>query len=146
MPRLDGWRASCIALGLFMAAAIAAPAQTFSTVFTFDGTNGAGPSALIQATDGNFYGTTIGGGAGSSCGDGGGCGTFFKITPEGTLTTLYSFCTQTACADGENPIGALVQGTDGNFYGVTEDINFLPSQTLCSQRCGTVFKITPQVC
>jgi uncharacterized repeat protein (TIGR03803 family) len=143
MPRLDGWRASCIALGLFMAAAIAAPAQTFSTVFTFDGTNGAGPSALIQATDGNFYGTTIGGGAGSSCGDGGGCGTFFKITPEGTLTTLYSFCTQTACADGENPIGALVQGTDGNFYGVTEDINFLPSQTLCSQRCGTVFKITP---
>jgi uncharacterized repeat protein (TIGR03803 family) len=43
------------------------------------------PEALIQASDGNFYGTTDGGGAGGS-------GTVFKITPGGTLTALYNFC------------------------------------------------------
>jgi uncharacterized repeat protein (TIGR03803 family) len=76
-------------------------------------TDGNGPyGSLTQATDGNFYGTTYGGGGTSD-------GTVFKITPEGTLTTLYSFCPQTPCADGARPYGGLVQATNGIFYGTT---------------------------
>ena len=46
-------------------------------------------------------------------------GTVFKITPSGTLTTLYSFCSQTACTDGAYPVAGLVQATNGDFYGTT---------------------------
>ena len=76
-------------------------------------TDGEYPIAgLVQATDGNFYGTTNAGGANGS-------GTVFKITPRGTLTTLYGFCSQTKCADGSNPYAGLVQATNGSFYGTT---------------------------
>jgi uncharacterized repeat protein (TIGR03803 family) len=84
------------------------------TLHTFDRIDGALPYAgLVQATDGNLYGTTEYGGANN-------LGTVFKITPKGTLTTLYNFCSQTNCADGTYPQAALVQGSDGNFYGTTE--------------------------
>jgi uncharacterized repeat protein (TIGR03803 family) len=73
--------------------------------------DGAHPSALIQATDGNFYGAAHNGGAN-------GWGTVFKITPEGALTTVYNFCSQSNCSDGFTPSGPLVQATDGNFYGI----------------------------
>ena len=110
------------------------PSGTLTMLYSFCSqsgcTDGAGPSGLVQATDGNFYGTTDGGGANNSCG-GSGCGTVFKITPTGTLTTLYSFCSQSGCTDGENPGAGLVQATDGNFYGTTGGDE------------GTVFKITP---
>ncbi len=66
---------------------------------------------LIQATDGNLYGTTTNGGPNA--------GTVFKITPQGALTTLYTFCSQLGCADGSVPYGDLLQATDGNFYGTT---------------------------
>jgi uncharacterized repeat protein (TIGR03803 family) len=96
---------------------------------TFDHTDGAIPSGpLIQGADGNFYGTTNNGGINSS-------GSVFKITPAGTLTTLYNFCSLTNCADGEYPFGPLVQGTDGNFYGTTQDRG--------AHLNGTIFKITP---
>jgi len=67
---------------------------------------------LIQATDGSLYGATAFGGAQ-------GDGAIFKVTTGGTLTTLYSFCSRAKCPDGVNPQAALVQGTDGNFYGTT---------------------------
>jgi uncharacterized repeat protein (TIGR03803 family) len=96
---------------------------------SFDSTDGAGPeAALIQATDGNFYGTTSGGGVHAS-------GTVFKITPAGKLTTLYSFCSQTNCPDGANPIAGLIQATDGNFYGTATQGG--------ANGGGTLFKITP---
>jgi uncharacterized repeat protein (TIGR03803 family) len=85
-------------------------------------TDGEAPDAeLIHATDGNFYGTTSGGGASANCTYPGGCGTIFKITPSGALTTLYSFCMQgvSVCTDGYSPSTALSQGTDGNLYGTT---------------------------
>jgi uncharacterized repeat protein (TIGR03803 family) len=82
---------------------------------------------VVLAVDGNFYGTTFAGGNNSE-------GTFFKITPGGNLTTLYSFCAQNNCADGGGPVG-LVQGRDGNFYGVTEDGG-------ANGLSGTVYKIT----
>jgi uncharacterized repeat protein (TIGR03803 family) len=98
--------------------------------------DGAQASSLIQATDGNFYGTTYEGG--SNCVDTNGCGTVFRITPAGTLTTLYSFCSQRRCFDGANPDASLIQATDGNLYGTTSSL------TNCGgASCyGTVFRIT----
>jgi len=112
------------------------PTGTLTTLHSFDSTDGQLPYAgLIQAANRNFYGTTIGGGAN-------GYGTVFKITPAGGLTTLYSFCAQTNCVDGRTPTGALALGTDGNFYGITGY-----GGTNCTTPpwvgCGTVFKITP---
>jgi len=93
--------------------------------------DGADPDgALALGSDGNLYGTTYFGGANNEA------GTVFKITPQGALTTLYSFCSKASCADGANPFGALVQGSDGNFYGTT----YAGGN---STNNGTVFKITP---
>jgi uncharacterized repeat protein (TIGR03803 family) len=73
---------------------------------------------LIQGTDGNLYGATFSGGANeTSCN--GGCGTLFKITTAGKLTTLYNFCSKSGCTDGSSPEGGLVQDTNGTFYGTT---------------------------
>jgi uncharacterized repeat protein (TIGR03803 family) len=109
--------------------AITLPAQTLTTLFTFDGTDGEVPvGPLTQGTDGNLYGTTSAGGVHDS-------GTVFKITLSGTLTTLYSFCSQSGCPDGATPYAGLVQATGGDFYGTTYEGG--------ANRRGTVFKITP---
>jgi uncharacterized repeat protein (TIGR03803 family) len=109
------------------------PSGTLTTLHSFDDTDGTEPHGLIQATNGNFYGTTAFGGANGE-------GTVFEITPSGTLTTLHSF----DGADGEAPQAALIQATDGNFYGTTSRGG---ANKLCPPRrtvtCGTVFKITP---
>ena len=105
------------------------PAGKLTTLFSFcaqppyciDGSLSYGQ--LIQATDGNFYGTTETGGTV-------GFGTVYKITPNGVLTTLHSF----AISDGSDPNSALVQGTDGYFYGTT----YAGGNT----NVGTAFKIT----
>jgi uncharacterized repeat protein (TIGR03803 family) len=90
---------------------------TFTTLYTFcslpNCADGSYPvSGLTLANDGNFYGVTNDGGTHNY-------GTFFKMTPQGTLTTLYSFCSQANCADGYYPGAKLLQGLNGNFYGVT---------------------------
>ena len=104
------------------------PDGTLDIVHYFDGTHGSGPGAnLIQATDGNFYGTTEGGGANSQ-------GTVFKITPSGVFTTLYNFCALPDCTDGASSRAPLVQGSDGNFYGTTWGDDVM---------AGSVFKVTP---
>ena len=96
-----------------------------TTLASFSYTNGANPvGALLQASDGLFYGTT---GAG---GTNGGWGTVFRMTADGTLTSLYSF----AYDDGAYPGAGLVQATDGNLYGTTAE-GGLGGQ-------GTVFRIT----
>ena len=89
-------------------------------------------AGLIQATNGNLYGTTVGGGAN-------GGGTLFKITTSGTVTTLYSFCSQSACADGQTPLAVLVQATNGDLYGTT---GFGGANCADTGGCGTIFKIT----
>jgi uncharacterized repeat protein (TIGR03803 family) len=124
------------------------PDGTLTTLYSFcsqsDCTDGERPAAsLIQATDGNLYGTTTYGGAnGYICGEG--CGTVFEITPSGTLTTLYSFCSQAGCLDGADPYAALIQGTDGNFYGITVEggANSCIVGTT-NYGCGTLFRIAP---
>lgn len=110
-------------------------AQTFHTLLSFDNSDGANPEAgLLLGADGNLYGTTFNGGANRA-------GTVFKITPKG-LTTLYSFCSQGGCADGQAPAASLVQAADGSFYGTTSagGANCAGSPLY---GCGTVFKITP---
>lgn len=108
-------------------AAPASPAQAFTTIYNFcsqmncvDGTNPY--SGFVQGIDGNFYGTTAGGGAN-------GRGEVFKISPSGAISTIYSFCSQPNCADGVNPITALILGSDGNFYGTTARTAFRLTST-----------------
>jgi uncharacterized repeat protein (TIGR03803 family) len=121
---------------IVVAMAGVASAQTFKTLVEFDGTDGANPfSTLTQGTDGNYYGTNQFGGN-YTC-QVPGCGTIFKLSPQGVITTLYTFCAQMSCSDGISPWAALVLGTDGNFYGTTYsggDPNY---------SAGTVFKMTP---
>jgi uncharacterized repeat protein (TIGR03803 family) len=99
------------------------PAGKLTTIYTFctksGCPDGSAPYAgVIQATDGNLYGTTFGGGTNNSdCTAG--CGTIFKLTTAGVLTTLYKFCSESNCADGSAPQGGLVQDTNGTFYGTT---------------------------
>ncbi len=97
---------------------------------SYENSDGADPyAALVLGTDGNFYGTAFNGGTGSY-------GTVFKITPSGLFTTLYSFTADNnGNLDGANPQAALVQGSDGNFYGTTALGGANDS--------GTVFSITP---
>jgi uncharacterized repeat protein (TIGR03803 family) len=134
--KLRLWRTICLVCVFCAVAAIGSSAQTFKTLVSFNGTDGQNPAlgSLVQGLDGNFYGTTFFGGA-----NGDYVGTVFKITPSGKLTTLYSFCAQSNCTDGENPEAGLVLATDGNFYGTATfgGPNCEPGG------CGTVFKITP---
>ena len=132
MKKSSAWKMVCIVLMFCAAAVINSPAQTLVTLYSFcaqqNCADGDYPRAgLVQATDGNFYGTTYG--TRENCQQG--CGTVFKLTPQGTLTTLHSF----SGGDGANPWAGLVQATDGNFYGTT----FYGG----TQGFGTVFKITP---
>lgn len=170
--------------GILLCAGTYAFAQTFTTIANFNGANGSQPyyETLIQGTDGELYGTTENGGASNSCASG--CGTIFRVTRDGVLTTLVSF-DQTNGAqpyagltlgiggeyygmtyaggdsgqgtvfrmspagqltplhsfsylvDGANPMAALIQAADGNFYGTT-----FQGGTLGFLSYGTVFKIT----
>jgi uncharacterized repeat protein (TIGR03803 family) len=85
-----------------------------------------------------LYGTTGASGTGP-----GGSGTVFKISSEGQLETLYTFCAQSGCADGSSPFGTLTQATDGNLYGTTFSGSVFASICNAFLGCGTVFEITP---
>jgi uncharacterized repeat protein (TIGR03803 family) len=99
-----------------------------STVFSFNGTNGSYPRGLMQASDGNFYGVTGCGGIGYAGRVSSGAGTVFKMTPDGTLTTLVTF------TNNELPFGGLLQASDGNLYGTT--------RTGGAYGHGTVFRLS----
>jgi uncharacterized repeat protein (TIGR03803 family) len=122
------------------------PAGKLTTLYSFCSqtgcTDGSLPNAgLVQDSNGNLYGTTTGGGTFSSaCPFFSGCGTVFKITAIGVLTTLYSFCAQTNCTDGTSPDAGLVQASNGNLYGITSSGG---ANCELNLGCGTVFKISP---
>jgi uncharacterized repeat protein (TIGR03803 family) len=113
------------------AVCLAAPclhgALTFTTLVSFNGTNGANPSAgLVQGSDGNFYGTAPNGGASNN-------GTVFAISSDGSFfANVYNF---TGGTNGAAPVGGLVMGTDSHFYGTT--------YTGGLSNCGTIFQISP---
>jgi uncharacterized repeat protein (TIGR03803 family) len=95
-----------------------------TTLVNFDYLSGGYPlGALVQASDGAFYGTASEGGTN-------GWGTVFRMEADGTLTTLYSF----SYDDGAYPSAGLVQATDGNLYGTTLEGGWGGQ--------GTVFRIT----
>jgi uncharacterized repeat protein (TIGR03803 family) len=98
--------------------------NSFGTVFSFSaagglrtlhrfiGNDGFDPQELLAAADGNFYGGATFGGN-SSCPSG--CGTVFKITTRGVMTSLHRFHGK----DGSNPFGGMLQAASGELYGTT---------------------------
>jgi uncharacterized repeat protein (TIGR03803 family) len=114
-------------VAVFVVTAVGARAQDLTTLFSFNGADGAGPylGSLIQATNGQFYGTTEGGGANSE-------GTVFEISPSGSFAMVYSFGYPNLY-----PQSGLVQASDGNFYGATY-------AGAGGSDLGTVYRITPK--
>jgi hypothetical protein len=128
----------------FITLASAGFAQTETVLYSFQGTpDGLQPSsALVEDSQGNLYGTTPNGGAGS------GFGTAFQLTPPSTTggswteTVIYSFGSTTT--DGTFPLAGLIFDKQGNLYGTT----FYGGTGNCSLggpviACGTVFKLSP---
>jgi uncharacterized repeat protein (TIGR03803 family) len=102
------------------------PSGVLTVLYTFPGTSGlAYPMAVTLGTDGNFYGTALGGGVNKF-------GGVFKISPQGNLTVLHSF---SGTPDGQTPKGAIIQASDGNFYGTTEAGG--------ANGFGSIYKMTP---
>jgi uncharacterized repeat protein (TIGR03803 family) len=89
-------------------------AGVVTVMYSFDFTHGSHPNGpLVQGTDGNFYGTTSGGGTLDG-------GVVFKLTPAKVLTVLYNFNAKPGSVDGNLVDAGVIQATDGNFYGVTD--------------------------
>jgi uncharacterized repeat protein (TIGR03803 family) len=100
-----------------------------TTLYSFDGTGSSWPAAaLIQGIDGDFYGSTLIGPFTNGFAYG---GSIFRIRPDGDVTTLHTF----SGADGLNPSAALIQASDGSFFGTTMYGGPFDG--------GTVFRITP---
>ena len=103
------------------------PTGTLTTLSHFQSTATYPSAGLMQASDGNFYGTNSG-----IVGD---YGEIIKLTPAGKVTTVHAFCSKGyTCPDGADPFGTLLQAADGNLYSTTAfggTTNF-----------GTIFKIS----
>jgi len=120
-----------------------APNGTETVLYSFEGNDhddGTGPQApLIENKAGNLYGTTSGGG-GTGCSDGFGCGTVFKLAPDGTETVLHAFA---GGNDGANPLAGVIEGEAGDFYGTTMWGGGEGCDYVGFSGCGTVFKVAP---
>jgi uncharacterized repeat protein (TIGR03803 family) len=107
------------------------PSGGFNVLYSFCSQRGCPdgnyPSTPILGSDGNFYGTTESGGNRFEG------GTVYKMTLDGQLTTLYSFCTTNECPDGAEP-GGIIQASDGNLYGITIGA--------AMQDSGTLFRVS----
>ncbi len=106
------------------------PSGDFSVVYSFGGADGYAPTALLQGTDGDLYGTTTFGGPAyiNTAPSQQGNGTVFRLSLQSTLSTVVAFATHVST-------NSLIQGSDGNLYGTTYDGG--------QAGFGSVFKITP---
>jgi uncharacterized repeat protein (TIGR03803 family) len=94
-------------------------------------------AGLFEDSSGNLYGTTQYGGANLG-------GTVFKLDSTGHYSVLYNFCSQTNCADGNQPLSTLIQDASGNLYGTTNRGGATnPNCPYPASGCGTVFKLDP---
>ncbi len=117
---------SPLVASILLAVAAQAPAAPLATLHSFSGPDGNQPHAgLILGSDGNFYGTTLLGGTGVNP-----AGTVFRMTPNGDVTTLYTFSFQVT---GDEPFAGVVEGSDGAFYGTTRG---------SGAYLGNVFRVT----
>jgi uncharacterized repeat protein (TIGR03803 family) len=142
MQELKFGKIACIVAVFCIAAAVASSAQTFTTLVKFNGTpQPANPTQLVAGIDGNIYGVTQAGGTNGTSSTG---GTFFRMTPAGKVSVLYSFCALANCADGTTPNG-LIQAANGKFFGTTA-LGGASDAAICSNvgiGCGTFFVIGP---
>ena len=117
-----------VAVATFILRPAPSSAQAYNVVHTFADPGGTNPNAaLTKASDGNFYGTTLQGGAGDA-------GVLFRMTPSGTITVLHQFFANVN--DGGFPAAHMIQATDGKLYGTTETgFNGQPG--------GTIFRLDP---
>ena len=132
MHNLGTGKTICIISIVVVATSMPLRAQTFTTLLDFNQADGDRASFVIQGNDGNLYGTTMFGGSRFE-------GTIFKYAADGTLSTLYNFCSRRNCADGSWPIN-LFQLADGSFVGITLEGGMVSS--VCGSGCGTVFRFT----
>jgi uncharacterized repeat protein (TIGR03803 family) len=120
-----------------------APDGKETTLHTFTGgSDGANPyGGLVMDKAGNLYGTTFyGGGAGGDDCYNAGCGTVYRIAPDGSETVLHAFA---GGSDGSTPASALIMDKAGDLYGTTVSGGAAVDCEIQPSGCGTVFKITP---
>jgi uncharacterized repeat protein (TIGR03803 family) len=126
-------RLPLLAVLLLAATSIQLQAQTLTVLYVYPQTNTGNtgilaPGLMSQGQDGELYTTDASNGATNF-------GTLFKMTTSGQLTTLYTFCSQSGCTDGQFPYGGATLGFDGALHGTTHSGG--------TSGAGTVFKITP---
>ena len=121
------------------------PAGKLTTLYRFCSqpkcSDGWVPTGLVQGANGSLYGVAEFGGVTPNCAAG--CGTLFKLSPQGKYSLLYSFCSETNCKDGNSPGPTLVQASNGNFYGTTFCGGVGTTSENCPGGAGTIFQITP---
>jgi uncharacterized repeat protein (TIGR03803 family) len=132
------WRGGVCGLLLFTVVPLAgAFGRDYSVFYAFKGgADGESPWAgVVTDKQCNLYGTTSLGGGSDQCNNGGvGCGTVFKLAPDGTETVLYAF---TGGSDGARPRNGLTRDNAGNLYGAAG----FGGKTKCQPGCGTVFRL-----
>ena len=108
---------------------------SLTTLATFTNASSPNPGkwpigAMLLASDGLLYGTTVNGGAFNA-------GVIYRVNPtSGAVTTIVEFNDNTGVAQGAYPVGALVQGNDGYLYGATQNGGPLPGDN------GTIYRLT----
>jgi uncharacterized repeat protein (TIGR03803 family) len=103
--------------------------NVYTVIHTFDGTHGCSPAGLVLGTDGSFYGTTTSGGTAKA-------GVVFKLTYVAGKSNVFTVLTNLTSTYGP-PVGSLVEGNDGDFYGVTT------GNQAQEGMFGSVFQVTP---
>lgn len=118
-----------------------APDRTETVLHAFTANlDGSGPyGGVIADAQGNLYGTTATGGSSGCGGISYGCGTVFKVTPQGTESVLYAFGGN---GDGAYPLAGLVSDQAGNLYGTTSDGGGGTQCIVQFGGCGTVFRVS----